>query len=95
MHKQAPTGATCILSHQRSGLIVFNLCVVHVWRTYVCGTGACTWYVHVWYLAHLHVCARHDLRLMHTAGAAMPLKFQLTNQDSAGGKNLAVLTSWH
>ena len=59
----------------------------------MCGTGACTWYAHVWYLAHLHVCARHDLRLMHTAGAAVPLKFQLTNQDSAGGKNLTVLTS--
>ena len=56
----------------------------------MCGTGACIWYAHMWYLACSHVCARHDLHLMHTAGAP---KFKLTSQDSTGGKTLTVLTS--
>ena len=58
----------------------------------MCGTGACIWYAHMWYLACSHVCARHDLHLMHTAGAP---KFKLTSQDSTGGKttSLTVLTS--
>ena len=49
--------------HNTSALRSVFVCMARVWKTYVCGTGACVWYPRVsgtW--VRSPVCARHDPR---------------------------------